>query len=155
MKYVKFIVTTVILLGSLFLLGSLKTTANGAKHHFHKKDRKFCGVQFGADNQATGTCTLTVVRLSPTTSGTILTYNVSYAAGQSGMFAFDPLGLQSTVTVKGNITGTWYSISAIRASDGAVLATYINTGSGTTYALFGIPNTCDDIILTINDYSTP
>jgi hypothetical protein len=149
MKYVKFIVTTVLLLGSLLLLSSLETPANGAKHSFYRSSRKFCGVQFGVDNQAVGICTLTVARLSPTTSGTGLMYNLSFANGQSALFAFDHIGLQSTITVKGNITGSWMSVSAIRASDGAVLATYPNTGSGTTYALFGIPNTCDDIYLTI------
>jgi hypothetical protein len=139
------IIFAFVLFSSFLVLSSLKEPAKA-----QKGSSTFCNLSFGADNQAITTCTLTEVRLSPLLSGAPpLLFNVSYSSGQSGMFAFDPLGLGNPVTIKGRITGTWSSISAIRASDGANLGTYISTG-GSTYALFGIPNTCDTITLVVN-----
>lgn len=149
MKYVKFVVTTVLLLGSLLLLSSLETPGKGAKHSASKASRKFCGAQFGVHNYALSTCTLTVVRLSPTTGGSVLTYNVSYANGQSGLFALDPLGLQSTITVKGQISGTWNLVEVVRSSDGMILGSFMNSSQGSSFSVFGIPNTCDDIYIDV------
>jgi hypothetical protein len=145
--------TATLLLLSLAAVLSSLTFPGYRANHVCKKDHaaKFCGANFGVDNQALTTCTLTVARLSPTTSGTVLIYNLSYASGQSSLFAFDPLNLQSTVTIKGNITGTWSSVAAIRASDGFVYDTWANNSSSTVFALFGTPNICgDDIYLLIH-----